>query len=412
MSFEETNIVKEKRMAWGLSELEMADFLDVSIDKLRKLESNDKTITKTIHRFLSTFPVSFPFKNKNKSTFKFIDLFAGVGGIRMPFQLKGGECVFTSEWDKYAKKTYFANYGDVPSGDITKVNVNEIPDHDILLGGFPCQAFSQAGKGEGFQDTRGTLFFEVQKILVNKRPKVFLLENVKKLLSHDSGNTFKTIISVLEGKFEKREDLDQLLTDDVKKALEEKLNYWVTYKVLKAADFGVPQNRERIFIVGFDKNHYGEQDFEKFFKWPEPNKELTLVSDILEQDKVNSLSEDPYTISDRLYAGHLRRKEEHKEKGNGFGFSLYKGNEKHTNTLSARYYKDGSEILIDQSAFGKNPRKLTERECARLQGFPEDFVTDAISRNQMYKQFGNSVCVKVIDAIAEEILKAMKKLDR
>lgn len=409
------NIIKEKKRLWNLTDKEMSDFLDITEKKLAALENNDKLISPTMRNKLGNFPQKFPFKNELESgqeNFKFIDLFAGIGGIRLPFQNNGGKCVFSSEWNKHAKKTYFANYGDYPFGDITKVKSEDIPDHDLLLGGFPCQAFSQAGKGDGFADTRGTLFFEVQRILVDKRPKAFLLENVKKLLTHDSGKTFKTISSILEGNFEKRDDLENLLNKDVKKALEEKLNYWITFKILKAADFGVPQNRERIFIVGFNKDYYGEQDFDKIFDWPEPlNKQLIKVKNILEQDYVNSLEKDVYTISDKLYAGHLRRKEEHKEKGNGFGFSLYTGEENYTNTLSARYYKDGSEILIDQSLYGKNPRFLTQRECARLQGFPENFVIDAISRNEMYRQFGNSVCMKVITEIAKKMLFAMKNLE-
>jgi len=410
------NIIKKKKILWNLSNKEMSDFLDITETKLVKLENNEKLISPTMKNKLEKFPDEFPFKKKFESKyndFKFIDLFAGIGGIRLPFQKNGGECVFSSEWNKHAKKTYFANYGDYPFGDITKISSENIPDHDILLGGFPCQAFSQAGKGEGFADTRGTLFFEIQRILVAKRPKAFLLENVKKLLTHDSGKTFKTISSILEGNFEKREDLEKVLNDDVKKALEKKLNYWITFKILKAADFGVPQNRERIFIVGFNKDYYGEQDFEEMFNWPEPlNNQLIKVKDILEQDYVNSLDKDIYTISDKLYSGHLRRRIEHKEKGNGFGFSLYTGEEKYTNTLSARYYKDGSEILIDQSLYGKNPRFLTQRECARLQGFPENFVIDAISRNEMYRQFGNSVCMKVITAIADKMLFAMKELEK
>lgn len=410
------NIIKKKKILWNLSNKEMSDFLDITETKLVKLENNEKLISPTMKNKLEKFPDEFPFKKKFEgkyNDFKFIDLFAGIGGIRLPFQKNGGECVFSSEWNKHAKKTYFANYGDYPFGDITKISSENIPDHDILLGGFPCQAFSQAGKGEGFADTRGTLFFEIQRILVAKRPKAFLLENVKKLLTHDSGKTFKTISSILEGNFKKREDLEKVLNDDVKKALEKKLNYWITFKILKAADFGVPQNRERIFIVGFNKDYYGEQDFEEMFNWPEPlNNQLIKVKDILEQDYVNSLDKDIYTISDKLYSGHLRRRIEHKEKGNGFGFSLYTGEEKYTNTLSARYYKDGSEILIDQSLYGKNPRFLTQRECARLQGFPENFVIDAISRNEMYRQLGNSVCMKVITAIADKMLFAMKELEK
>jgi len=406
------NQIKKIRNEMQLSLEDLSELLNVKKEKLEIQENMDTVNDDKISLKLSNIPSDFPLMYQGNGNFRFIDLFAGVGGIRYPFQKMGGECVFSSEWNKHAKKTYFANYGKYPKGDITKINALDIPDHDILLGGFPCQAFSHAGKGEGFNDTRGTLFFEVQRILVNKRPKAFLLENVKKLISHDKGNTFKTIISILEGNYLPNENLELLLNQDVLNALSQKLNYWVTYKVLRAADFGVPQNRERVFIVGFDKNYFGEGVvFEDFFKWPEKSGIETNVKDILEQEVVNNLEKDIYTISDNLYKGHVKRKQENKKNGKGFGFSLYTGNEKYTNTLSARYYKDGSEILIDQTAIGKNPRFLTQRECARLQGFPENFIIDAVSKNEMYKQFGNSVCMKVIDVIAENLVSAITKLE-
>lgn len=407
------NQIKKIKNEMQLSLEDLSEMLGVKKEKLEMQEKMEAVKDDKILLKLNNIPNTFPLKYSGNGSFRFIDLFAGVGGIRYPFQKKGGDCVFSSEWNKHAKKTYFANYGKYPKGDITKINALDIPDHDILLGGFPCQAFSHAGKGEGFNDTRGTLFFEVQRILANKRPKAFLLENVKKLISHDKGNTFKTIISILEGNYSPNENLELLLNQDVLNALSQKLNYWVTYKVLRAADFGVPQNRERVFIVGFDKNYFGKDVvFEDFFKWPEKSGIETKVNDILEQDVVNSLDKDIYTISDNLYKGHIKRKQEHKKNGKGFGFSLYTGNEKYTNTLSARYYKDGSEILIDQTAIGKNPRFLTQRECARLQGFPENFIIDAVSKNEMYKQFGNSVCMKVIDVIAENLVSAITKLEK
>ena len=202
---------------------------------------------------------------------------------------------------------------------------------------------------------------------------------------------------------------DVPMSDDARNALSRKLNYWVDFKVLRAADFGIPQNRERIFIVGFDRDYFGQDiDFSKIFKFPTPTYEKTKLGDILQTQSELDKMIDTYTISDNLWLGHQRRKAEHQNKGNGFGYSLFNSESPYTNTLSARYNKDGSEILIDQSHLGKNPRKLTPRECARLQGFPEDFIIDAVSNAQMYKQFGNSVCVTVIRAIAQEIVRAIK----
>lgn len=306
-------------------------------------------------------------------SFKFIDLFAGVGGIRLPFDELGGECVFTSEWDIHAQKTYEANFGHRPAGDITTVSAEEIPSHNVLLGGFPCQPFSQAGHKKGFEDTRGTLFFDVARILDFHKPEMFLLENVKGFLGHDKGNTFRVVKSVLE-----------------------ELNYLVFHKVLNARDFGVPQNRERIYIIGIHKEKLGSF----LFEFPSPLPIKVKVGDIL--DKV---VDQKYTISDNLWQGHQRRKEQHRLKGNGFGYSLFNADSRYTSTISARYYKDGSEILIEQH--GKNPRKLTPREAARLQGFPENF-TIPVSDMQAYKQFGNSVAVPVIREIAIRMVRILK----
>ncbi len=311
--------------------------------------------------------------SKKAAAFKMIDLFAGIGGIRLGFESIGGECVFTSEWDGPAQKTYLANFEEMPYGDITKIEPQDIPSFDVLLAGFPCQPFSQAGKKLGLADTRGTLFFDIAKIVEHHKPTVVFLENVKRFKSHDGGRTFETIKSILEG-----------------------LGYEIYAQVLNAKDFGVPQNRERIYIIGF----LGKTNF----TFPTPSGKKTKLGDILEK-KV-----DPkYTISDKLWAGHQRRKKEHREKGNGFGYSMFNENSEYTSTISARYYKDGSEILIEQK--GKNPRKLTPREAARLQGFPDDYVIST-SDNQAYKQFGNSVAVPVIKALAKEVEKALKQLKK
>lgn len=347
------------------------------------------------------------------SEFTFIDLFAGIGGIRYSFQMLGGHCVFSSEWDKFAQKTYLENFGEMPKGDITNISAEIIPDHDILLGGFPCQSFSQAGLRQGFNDTRGTMFFEIQRILVEKRPKAFLLENVKQLRGHDKGRTLKSIRSILEGKRDQAIPDDIPLNEDARRALEEKLNYWVDVRVLRAADFGAPQNRERIFIVGFDKDQFPKINFDKKFTWPVPTKVPTRVRNVLQSQSeldadVDAYGKDRFTISDKLWEGHQKRKAAHKSRGNGFGYSLFNPDSEYTNTISARYYKDGSEILIDQKHLGKNPRKLSPRECAKLQGFPDCFIVDAVSQGQIYKQFGNSVCVNVVHAVATQMVATLK----
>ena len=378
--------IKNKRLELGLTIKELADAVGLSKDGdklLRDWEKGNSTPTPEQYDAIMQFATKRPYTvETKKAKFNYIDLFAGIGGIRIPFQELGGRCVFTSEWDSFAQKTYKTNFGGEIYGDITKVDVNnDIPDFDILLGGFPCQPFSQAGLHKGFSDTRGTLFFNIEEIIQAKRPKAFLLENVKQLKGHDHGRTFRIIEEHLRA-----------------------LNYTVSSAVLRAGDFGVPQNRERIYIVGFDKEYYKLADDYQFV-FPVPPKMPTRLGDILEPDV------DPkYTISQKLYEGHVRRKEEHKQKGNGFGYSLFGENSEYTNTLSARYYKDGSEILIDQGE-GRLPRKLTPRECARLQGFPEDFIIP-VSDTRAYKQFGNSVAVPVIRAIAKNMLDTMNKLSK
>lgn len=375
--------IKEKRNTLGLSQKDFADALQLGKDGaaiVRKWECGESVPSDEEWERICNFAVTVPFQKHDKNCkFRFIDLFAGIGGIRIPFQELGGECVFTSEWDSFAQKTYRINFGDEPAGDITKIDENDIPDFDVLLGGFPCQPFSQAGLKKGFSDTRGTLFFEIERILKGKRPKAFLLENVKQLRGHDKGRTFQVI-------------KEHLLA----------LNYSVTEKVLRAGDFGVPQNRERIYIVGFDREYYElPESYE--FKFPEPTHKETRLGNILEKNV-----DEKYTISDALWAGHQRRKAEHQRKGNGFGYSLFTADSPYANTISARYYKDGSEILIDQGE-GKNPRKLTPRECARLQGFPEEFIIP-VSDTQAYKEFGNSVAVPVIREIARRIIEEMDRL--
>lgn len=398
-------LVKFKRESIGLTQREMALLLGLKDNgerTIRGWELGEHEPSETKLRVIQNLPDKAPFKDRRKKhKFKFIDLFAGIGGIRLPFQKLGGKCVFTSEWDKFSQKTYAANFGEMPSGDITAIEAKDIPDHDVLLAGFPCQTFSQAGLRKGFNDTRGTMFFEIQKILAEKRPKAFLLENVKQLKGHNGGKTLETILEVLSGEFKQKIPKSVKMSSEARKALEVKLNYAVDYKVLRARDFGVPQNRERIFIVGFDRDYYGADIEDSIFDWPKPLNRKTRLGDILENSKN---LDDKYTISEKLLAGHIRRKKQHKLNGNGFGYSLFDEESEYANTISARYYKDGSEILIDQSHINKRPRKLTPRECARLQGFPEDFIVDAVSATQAYRQFGNSVAMPVVSAVAKSIV--------
>lgn len=308
---------------------------------------------------------------RKECLFTFIDLFAGIGGIRIGFENNGGRCVFSSEWDRFAQETYKINFGEIPYGDIRKISPEEIPSFDFLLAGFPCQPFSHAGLKKGFADTRGTLFFDIAKIINHHHPSVVFLENVKGLKSHDKGRTLKIINAVLE-----------------------KMGYNVYKKIINAKDFGLPQNRERIYIIGF----LGDVDF----SFPQSLNKKTKVGNVLERRVP-----DKYTISDKIWTSHKRRKKEHRKKGNGFGYSLFNENSEYTSTISARYYKDGSEILINQR--GKNPRKITPREAARLQGFPEWFEIP-VSDTQAYKQFGNSVAVPVIAALAKEVKKSSKNI--
>lgn len=318
-----------------------------------------------------------PFPPPAKPKFTFIDLFAGIGGIRLAYQNEGGKCLFSSEWNKFAKITYEANFGEVPFGDITIIDEKLIPDHDILLGGFPCQPFSIAGvskknalgRAHGFLDeTQGTLFFDIARIISAKRPKAFMLENVKNLVSHDKGRTFKVI----------------------KNALKE-LNYSIHFKIMDGKYF-VPQHRERIIIVGFNNDIFNMQET---FSFPDP-----LFADFKFKNILEPVVDKKYTLSDKLWNYLVAYSAKHKAKGNGFGFGMT-DLDGIARTLSARYYKDGSEILIPQQ--DKNPRRLTPRECARLMGYPDSFIMP-VSDNQAYRQCGNSVIVPLMESVAKKIV--------
>jgi len=335
----------------------------------------------------------------SEAEFTFIDLFAGIGGLRRGFEAIGGKCVFTSEWDKYSQKTYRANFPDDDheiKGDITKVAVTDIPTHDVLLAGFPCQPFSIAGvskknalgRAHGFADaTQGTLFFEVARIIAHHRPAAFLLENVRNLVSHDKGRTFQTIKDVLT----------------------KELGYVIDFRIIDGRHW-TPQHRERIFIVGFREDQGFNFDG---MKMPEAAPKLVQIlhpgdgSEVPDQKYTVGNSgrvADRYTLTDHLWNYLQRYKEKHQAAGNGFGFGLV-GPDDVARTLSARYYKDGSEILVKQED-GKPPRRLTPRECARLMGFDDprgaDFVIP-VSDTQAYRQFGNSVVVPAVKAVAEHM---------
>jgi DNA (cytosine-5)-methyltransferase 1 len=360
--------------------------------------------------------------------FKFIDLFAGIGGFHQAMHSVGGECVFASEWNKYARQSYEANYKDIAPNlfennylyfneDINDAKPENIPNFDICCGGFPCQAFSIAGLRRGFDDTRGTLFFNIANIVRYKKehgcaPKILFLENVKGLRSHDKGNTLKVILATLE-----------------------ELGYGYSVDVLNAKYFGVPQNRERLFIIAWDlaqlpnasfKFPYGiDKDGKTIFEKEKVATDAieTCLSDIFEP---NDTLDPKITISDRMWIGHQERKKRNRENGKGFGYSLFKPDATYCSTISARYWKDGSEILIDQSEFNLNPRRLTPVEAGRLQGYniegngwanntsrlktheqmPYHIV---VSKKEAYQQFGNSVAVPVIKRLASEIIKQLMK---
>lgn len=361
-----------------------------------------------------------------KKKYTFIDLFAGIGGFHQAMYSVGGECVFASEWDKYARQTYEANYkGIAPNlfendcrffnSDINDANPADIPDFDVCCGGFPCQAFSIAGLRKGFEDTRGTLFFNIANIVKYKKehghaPKVLFMENVKGLKMHDKGNTLKVILGTLD-----------------------ELGYEYSVDVINAKYFGVPQNRERLFIIAWDKDQLPNCNFNFPVGIDKKGDTIFDKSKLMEESMPTCLSDifepreliDPkFTISDRMWLGHQERKKRNKENGKGFGYSLFKPEAAYSSTISARYWKDGSEILIDQSELGLNPRKLTPVEAGRLQGYniegngwetPQSCLTTheqmpfqiVVSKKEAYHQFGNSVAVPVIKRLAQEIVKQL-----
>ncbi|WP_006787581.1 DNA (cytosine-5-)-methyltransferase [Thiorhodospira sibirica] len=384
---------------------QLAEILEVDVRTVRRWEVRENEPPTYLSDAIRqrVLPLVNDVANDNTS-FRFIDLFAGVGGIRLGFEAYGGQCVFTSEWNKFSQQTYLANFPETSShtfvGDITQVDESDVPDHEILLAGFPCQPFSIAGvskknalgRPHGFEcTTQGTLFFDVARIIAKKRPKAFLLENVKNLLSHDKGNTFKVILQTLR----------------------EELGYEVHYKVIDGQHF-VPQHRERILIVGFD----GKTDF----SWGDlklPSKGSVTLSSILHPQNGSEAEEDPYTtgesakvnskytLTPKLWKYLQDYAEKHRKAGNGFGFGLVDGDSV-TRTLSARYYKDGSEILVSQGN-KKRPRRLTPRECARLMGFPDTFKIP-VSDTQAYRQFGNSVVMPVMKEVARIMVPHIQRL--
>lgn len=331
-----------------------------------------------------------PFLPHENTKFTFIDLFAGIGGFRIAMQNLGGRCVFSSEWDKQAQKTYLLNYGEVPFGDITQESTKSfIPDDfDVLCAGFPCQAFSLAGKRLGFEETRGTLFFDVAEIIRRKRPKAFFLENVKGLLIHDKGKTIQTILRVL------REDLDYYVPEP---------------QIVNAMNFGVPQHRERVYIVGFRKDQNVNE-----FTYPEPTDKTKTFADIKEENTVSA----KYYLSTQYVKTLVAHKERHAAKGNGFGYEIIPddgvanaivvgGMGRERNLVIDNRLEDFTPVTNIKGEINRDGlRRMTPREWARLQGFPDNFII-GVADASAYKQFGNSVAVPAIQATAQEIIKRM-----
>ena len=389
----------ELRQKSGLTIEKVANITGYSQREVYRWENNEIKPRKLVVEQLLRIAQPTALYGKSSYDFTFIDLFAGIGGMRKAFDELGGKCVFTSEWDKYAQRTYQANYHNDHgiAGDITQIDAADIPEHDILVAGFPCQPFSIAGvskknalgRPHGFADkTQGTLFFDVARIIEYHRPKAILLENVKNLGSHDKGKTFQVICDTLR-----------------------ELGYFFDANIIDAINW-VPQHRERIFIVGFREDC--DFSFDRFEYPAQP--ELPKIQSILHPEDGMEPEEAPYTVgptakisdkytlSDHLWEYLQKYAEKHKARGNGFGFGLV-GPEDTTRTLSARYYKDGSEILVRQK--GKNPRRLTPRECARLMGFDSPTGSNFIipvSDTQAYRQFGNAVVVPVVRAVGQYML--------
>lgn len=364
----------------------IADFLNYKYG-----EEQPKMVEETAIQELLFEVNNVPFPTPKNYTFKFIDLFAGIGGFRMAMQNLGGKCVYTSEWDEQAQKTYRANYGEIPFGDITKeTNKAYIPDDfDVLCAGFPCQAFSIAGKRGGFEDTRGTLFFDVAEIIQRKKPKAIFLENVKGLRNHNGGKTLATILNVL------RNDLGYFIPEP---------------QIINAKDFGVPQNRERIFIVGFRKDLKIKE-----FKYPKPLNIETSFEKVKEENVVPT----KYYLSTQYLQTLKNHKARHESKGNGFGYTIIPDNGI-ANAIVVGGMGRERNLVYDDRLTDFTPttrikgevnregiRKMTPREWARLQGFPDNFIIP-VADASAYKQFGNSVAVPAIQATAEKILETAK----
>lgn len=359
------------------------DMYNISMNSIRgQLASDGGSSYSLFSEFFSV-----PFLAVDKPKFTFIDLFAGIGGFRMAMQNLGGKCVFSSEWDTQAQKTYLLNYGEIPFGDITKESTKSfIPDDfDILCAGFPCQAFSLAGKRLGFEETRGTLFFDVAEILRRKRPKAFFLENVKGLLIHDKGRTIQTILKVL------RDDLDYYVPDP---------------QIVNAMNFGVPQHRERVYIVGFRKDQGVEE-----FAYPVPTDKTKTFADVKEENVVSA----KYYLSTQYVKTLIAHKERHAAKGNGFGYEIIPddgvanaivvgGMGRERNLVIDNRLEDFTPVTRIKGEINRDGlRRMTPREWARLQGFPDDFII-GVADASAYKQFGNSVAVPAIQATAQEII--------